>query len=74
MSMKDRQEWQQQAETMAFLNEMVQAREDSKEAWAKGAYITEQQLTYALGGINVLDQVIDELTYQPEEKVDEESN
>ena len=72
MSMKERQNWQVLPETIKFLEECRQTREESKEAWARGAYLTEQQLTYALGGINVLDQVIDELTYQPEEIVDEQ--
>jgi hypothetical protein len=43
---------------------MKQAREETKEAWAKGAYVGDIPNAYALGGLAVLDQVIEQLIYE----------
>lgn len=45
---------------------MKQAREETKEAWAKGCYVGDVPNSYALGGLNVLDQVIEKLTFVEE--------
>lgn len=51
---------------MKFLEELIQAREETKETWANRGYPDERQNDYALGGIFVLDQVIEKLTYVPQ--------
>lgn len=61
----DRQEWAAHPVTQAFLKTLRESRQETLESWAKEAYIGEtaeqsgHRNAKALGGVNVLDQVIE---------------
>lgn len=64
---EERREWKQHPVTQEFLAHLKASRQETMEAWARGAYVGETaELTLAantaaLGGVKVLDQVIDHI-------------
>ena len=65
ITQQDRQEWAKHSVTREFLEQLKQARQDTMETWATEGYVgrtSEEALLQnatALGGVRVLDQVID---------------
>lgn len=65
LTQADRQEWTQHPVTQEFLKKLEQSRQETLETWAREGYISDSaersalMNAKALGGIGLLDQIID---------------
>lgn len=57
---QDMARWAHQPETQKFLSDLVDSRQSTMEAWGRGAFSgAELSNAKALGGVDVLTQIID---------------
>ena len=68
LTQADRKQWAHNPVTEEFMQGLKEARQEAMEAWAKEAFVGDdaassaQMNAAALGGIRVLDQVIEDIT------------
>lgn len=51
--------WKEMPQTKEFFKHLVKAKEETKELWANGAFKSEVDTQFALGGIYAINQILD---------------
>ena len=61
MTIVERQEWANNPVTQEFLSKLKADKQEAMEAWAMNAFVDEKLNSAALGGVRVLDSLIEEI-------------